>query len=87
MQSEKLSNVAVEIRAERKLVIYGFALIAQIVSQASGGTLAKPAATGALEASASIVAQDVSLRRTWRDQINSSAALGPSMLSDDRADL
>ena len=32
-------------------------LIAQIVSQASGGTLAKPAATGALEASASIVAR------------------------------
>ena len=29
-------------------------LIAQIVSQASGATLAKPAATGALEASASI---------------------------------
>ena len=55
-------------------------LIAQIVSQASGGTLAKPAATGALEASASIVARcfaaaDVS----GPDQFV--AALGPSTLS------
>ena len=55
-------------------------LIAQIVSQASGGTLARPAATGALEASASIVARcfaaaDVS----GPDQFV--AALGPSTLS------
>ena len=55
-------------------------LIAQIVSQASGATLAKPAATGALEASASIVARcfaaaDVS----GPDQF--AAALGPSTLS------
>ena len=55
-------------------------LIAQIVSQASGGTLAKPAATGALEAAASIVARcfaaaDIS----GPDQFV--AALGPSTLS------
>ena len=59
---------------------YTDTLIAQIVSQASGGTLAKPASTGALEASASIVARcfaaaDVS----GPDQFV--AALGPSMLS------
>ena len=55
-------------------------LIAQIVSQASGATLARPAATGALEASASVVARcfaaaDVS----GPDQFV--AALGPSTLS------
>ena len=32
-------------------------LISQIVAQASGGTLARPSGTGALEASASIVAR------------------------------
>ena len=36
---------------------YTDSLIALIVEQASGATLAKPAATGALEASASIVAR------------------------------
>ena len=55
-------------------------LIAQIVSQASGGTLARPAATGALEASASIIA------RCFAAAVVSGpphfvAALGPSMLS------
>ena len=59
---------------------YTDTLIAQIVSQVSGGTLAKPAATGALEASASIVARcfaaaDVS----GPDEFT--AALGPSTLS------
>ena len=59
---------------------YTDTLIAQIVSQASGGTLARPAATGALEASASIIARcfaaaDVS----GPDQFV--AALGPSTLS------
>ena len=55
-------------------------LIAQIVSQASGGTLARPAATGALEASASIIA------RCFAAAVVSGpphfvAALGPSTLS------
>ena len=55
-------------------------LVAQIVSQASGGTLARPAATGALEASASIVARcfaaaDVSGPDSFRE------ALGPGTLS------
>ena len=55
-------------------------LIAQIVSQASGATLAQPAATGALEASASIVA------RCFAAAVVSGpdhfvAALGPSTLS------
>ena len=59
---------------------YTDALIAQIVSQASGGTLARPSGTGALEASASIIARcfaaaDVS----GPDEFT--AALGPSMLS------
>ena len=55
-------------------------LIAQIVSQSSGATLARPAATGALEASASIVARcfaaaDVSGPDSFRE------ALGPGTLS------
>ena len=59
---------------------YTDTLIAQIVSQASGGTLARPAATGALEASASIIA------RCFAAAVVSGpphfvAALGPSMLS------
>ena len=55
-------------------------LIAQIVSQASGGTLAKPAATGALEASASIVARCFAAADVaGPDQFV--AALGPSTLS------
>ena len=55
-------------------------LIAQIVSQASGGTLAKPAATGALEASASIVARCFAAADVaGPDQFV--AALGPTTLS------
>ena len=55
-------------------------LVALIVSQASGATLAKPAATGALEASASIIARCfaaavVSGPDRYRE------ALGPSTLS------
>ena len=59
---------------------YTDTLIAQIVSQASGGTLAKPAATGALEASASIVARCFAAADVaGPDQFV--AALGPSTLS------
>ena len=55
-------------------------LIAQIVSQASGATLAKPASTGALEASASIVARCFAAASVaGPDQFV--AALGPSTLS------
>ena len=55
-------------------------LIAQIVSQASGATLAQPAATGALEASASIVARCFAAADVaGPDQFV--AALGPSTLS------
>ena len=55
-------------------------LIAQIVSQASGGTLAKPAATGALEASASIIARCFSAAVvSGPDRYRE--ALGPSILS------
>ena len=67
-------------KSEKRESSYTDALISQIVSQASGATLAKPAATGALEAAASIVARcfaaaDVS----GPDQYV--AALGPSTLS------
>ena len=44
-------------KSEKRDSSFTDTLIAQIVSQASGGTLARPAATGALEASASIVAR------------------------------
>ena len=59
---------------------YTDSIIALIAEQASGATLAKPAATGALEASASIVARcfaaaDVSGPDQYRE------ALGPSVLS------
>ena len=55
-------------------------LIAQIVAQASGATLAKPAATGALEASASLIARCFAAADVaGPDQFV--AALGPSMLS------
>ena len=59
---------------------YTDSLIALIAEQATGATLAKPAATGALEASASIVARcfasaDVSGPDRYRE------ALGPSILS------
>ena len=59
---------------------YTDTLIAQIVSQASGGTLARPAATGALEASASIIARCFAAAVvSGPDQFV--AALGPSTLS------
>ena len=55
-------------------------LIQTIVAQASGATLAKPAATGALEASASIVARCFAAADVaGPDQFV--AALGPSTLS------
>ena len=67
-------------QTEQRDSSYTDTLIAQIVSQASGGTLARPSGTGALEASASIIARcfaaaDVS----GPDQFV--AALGPSTLS------
>ena len=55
-------------------------LIAQIVSQASGGTLARPAATGALEASASIVARCFAAAQISGPP-HFIAALGPSVMS------
>ena len=59
---------------------YTDSIIAQIVSQASGGTLAKPAATGAPEASASIVARCFAAADVaGPDEFT--AALGPSTLS------
>ena len=59
---------------------YTDTLIAQIVSQASGATLAKPAATGALESAAGIVsrcfaASDISGPDAFK------AALGPATMS------
>ena len=59
---------------------YTDALVSLIVEQSSGSTLAKPAATAALEASSSIVARcfaaaDVSAPDQYRE------ALGPSTLS------
>ena len=59
---------------------YTDALVSLIVEQSSGATLARPASTGALEASASIIARcfaaaDVSGPDRYRE------ALGPSMLS------
>ena len=59
---------------------YTDSIIALIAEQASGATLAKPAATGALEASASVVARcfagaDVAGPDVFK------AALGPSTLS------
>ena len=59
---------------------YTDAVVALLAEQASGGTLARPAATGALEASASIVARcfaacDVAAPDAFK------AALGPSTLS------
>ena len=59
---------------------YTDTLIAQIVSQASGGTLARPSGTGALEASASIIARCFAAASVaGPDQFV--AALGPSTLS------
>ena len=55
-------------------------LIAQIVSQASGATLAKPAATGALEASASIIARCFAAA-VVAGPPHFVAALGPSVMS------
>ena len=67
-------------QTEQRDSSYTDTLIAQIVSQASGGTLARPSGTGALEASASIIA------RCFAAAVVSGpphfvAALGPSMLS------
>ena len=67
-------------KSEKRDSSFTDTLIAQIVSQASGGTLARPAATGALEASASIVARcfaaaDVNAPDQYRE------ALGASTLS------
>ena len=67
-------------KSEKRESSFTDSLIAQIVSQASGGTLAKPAATGALEASASIVARCFAAADVaGPDQFV--AALGPSTLS------
>ena len=67
-------------KSEKRESSYTDALISQIVSQSSGGTLAKPAATGALEASASIVARCFAAADVaGPDQYV--AALGPSTLS------
>ena len=67
-------------QSEKRDSSYTDTLIQTIVEQASGATLAKPAATGALEASASIVARcfasaDVNAPDQYRE------ALGPSTLS------
>ena len=67
-------------KSETRDSSYTDSIIALIAEQASGATLAKPAATGALEASASIVARcfaaaDVSGPDSFRE------ALGPSVLS------
>ena len=67
-------------KSEKRESSYTDALISQIVSQASGATLAKPAATGALEASASIVARCFAAADVaGPDQFV--GALGPSTLS------
>ena len=65
---------------EKRESSYTDALVSLIVEQSSGATLAKPAATAALEASAAIVARcfaaaDVSAPDQYRE------ALGPSTLS------
>ena len=67
-------------RSEKRDSSYTDTLIQTIVEQASGATLAKPAATGALEASASIVARCFAAADVaGPDQFV--AALGPSTLS------
>ena len=65
---------------EKRDSSYTDSIVALIAEQASGATLAKPAATGALEASASIIARcfaaaDVAGPDSFRE------ALGPSILS------
>ena len=55
-------------------------LVAQIVSQASGGTLARPSGTGALEASASIIARCFAAAQISGPP-HFIAALGPSVMS------
>ena len=59
---------------------YTDALVSLIVEQSSGATLAKPAATGALEASASIIARCFSAAAV-RGPDRYREALGPSTLS------
>ena len=67
-------------QTEQRDSSYTDTLIAQIVSQASGGTLARPSGTGALEASASIIARCFAAASVaGPDQFV--AALGPSTLS------
>ena len=67
-------------QSEKRDSSYTDTLIQTIVEQASGATLAKPAATGALEASASIVARCFAAADVaGPDQFV--AALGPSTLS------
>ena len=67
-------------KSEKRESSYTDALIAQIVLQASGGTLARPSGTGALEAAASIVARCFAAADVaGPDQFT--AALGPSTLS------
>ena len=55
-------------------------LVALIVSQASGGTLARPSGTGALEASASIIARCFAAAQI-SGPTHFVAALGPSVMS------
>ena len=66
---------------EKRDSSYTDTLIQTIVSQASGATLAKPAATGALEASASIVARCFAAADVVAGPDQFVAALGPSTLS------
>ena len=67
-------------QSEKRDSSFTDSLIAQIVSQASGGTLARPAATGALEASASIVARCFAASQVSGPP-HFVAALGPSVMS------
>ena len=67
-------------KSEQRESSFTDALIAQIVSQASGGTLARPSGTGALEASASIIARCFAAAQISGPP-HFVAALGPSTLS------
>ena len=59
---------------------YTDAVVALIAEQASGGTLARPSGTGALEASASIIARCFAAARVSGPP-HFVAALGPSVMS------
>ena len=67
-------------KPEQRDSSYTDTLIAQIVSQASGGTLARPSGTGALEASASIIARCFAAAKISGPP-HFVAALGPSVMS------